>query len=188
MKNYEYKILCIFLLTSTGFSGFAQSRFVDRQGTASFYSEAPIENIAAHSKEAMSIIDIETGEIVATIAMKSFVFKKSLMQEHFNENYVESDKYPTATFKGKIANIQGLDLSKQGTFQLDIVGDINIHGVTRTLQCTAALSKTANALTANVSFPIRVADFDIDIPKVVFYNIAEVVDVKASFSYQPLNP
>ncbi len=188
MKKHKYTVLYIFLLLLADVSAFAQSRFIDRQGSASFYSEAPIENIDAHSKEAMSIIDIKTGEIVASVAMKSFEFEKSLMQEHFNENYVESDKYPTASFKGKIADMTNIDLTKDGTYRMDVDGDMTIHGVTKPLQCKVEIKKAGQSLTATTSFPIQVADFDIDIPKVVFYNIAEVVDVKIAFSYKPLNP
>src|SRR5690606_21218728 len=178
MKKHKYNILYIFLLLLANFSALAQSRFIDRQGSASFYSEAPVENIDAHSKEAMSIIDLKTGEMVASVAMKSFEFKKSLMQEHFNENYVESDKFPNASFKGIISNLNEIDFSKNGTYQLDIDGEISIHGVTKPLQCKAELTKTGETLNASTSFPIQVADFDIEIPKIVFYNIAEVVDVK----------
>src|SRR5690349_14332469 len=80
----------------------AQTKYIDRAGSASFFSSAPLEDIEAHSEQAMSILDVKSGEIVASILMRSFNFRKSLMEEHFNENYVESHKYPKATFKGTV--------------------------------------------------------------------------------------
>jgi hypothetical protein len=190
MERYTYGFvyIAIIFFVLSDFEGFSQTKLIDRKGEASFYSEAPVEDIDAHSKEAMSIIDLESGEMVASVSMKSFVFKKSLMQEHFNENYVESDKYPNATFKGKIVNLHNLQLSKEGTHVLDVEGKITIHGVTKPLQCKAELVRKGDAFTASAKFPIEVAEFGIRIPKIVFYNIAEIVDVKLSFSYQSLNP
>lgn len=189
MKN-TYIIILIAVIFSLlhVFGATAQSKYIDREGKASFFSEAPIENIDAHTNKVMTILDLQTGEIAATVMMKTFEFEKSLMQEHFNENYVESEKFPKAVFRGKIENFNKLDLSKDGKNSVNISGEITIHGVTQALKCEATLSKKANSINASTSFPIEVADFDIEIPKVVFYNIAEIVEVKLSFSYQPLNP
>lgn len=189
MENIFMKILlAVIFLQYISFGATAQSKYIDREGKASFFSEAPIEDIDAHSNKVMTILDLRTGNIAATVMMKSFEFKKSLMQVHFNENYVESEKFPKALFKGKIENFDKLDLSEDGKSSVDISGEITIHGVTQPLKCRAILNKKASNLTATTSFPIKVADFDIEIPKVVFYNIAEIVEVKLSFSYQPLNP
>lgn len=188
MRRYNKGILLGVLLTFLCNEAFSQPKYVDRNGSASFFSEAPLENIDAHSTEAMSIVNIETGEIVASLAMKSFQFKRSLMQEHFNENYIESDQFPKALFKGKILALDQIDLAKKGEYKVSIAGDMTIHGVTRPLKVEAFFENNGEGLIAKTTFPIKVADYDIEIPTIVFHNIAEEVEVKVSFIYKPLNP
>lgn len=183
-NTWILSMVALFTIAETS----AQTKLIDRQGKASFFSEAPVENIEAHSNEAMSVLDLEKGEIVATIEMKSFDFKKSLMQEHFNENYVESEKFPKAIFKGRIMDFDQIDFTRDGKTTANISGELTIHGVTQPLECSAEFIKKGTNLDGTTSFPIKVADFDIDIPKIVFYNIAEIVEVKIAFSYHPLNP
>lgn len=163
-------------------------KYIDRAGHASFFSKASLENIEAHTRQALSMVDIKSGDIVASVLMKSFQFEKALMQEHFNENYVESDKYPKASFKGKVANIEKLDLSKDGTVTLDVSGDLTVHGETKPLQTKAEFTVNKGALSAKTKFPVTVKDHKIEIPKLVVNNIAEVVDVTLEFQYQPMNP
>lgn len=164
----------------------AQNRFIDRNGKASFFSSAPMEDIEAHNHQAVSILDIKTGEVVASMLMRSFDFKKALMQEHFNENYVESHKYPKATFKGKVLNIDQVDLTRSGKYTLDVEGEMTIHGVTRSIRVQADMEVENGALHAQVVFPLRVKDYDIEIPRLVIKNIAEVVEVTVSFHYKPM--
>lgn len=162
-------------------------KYIDRAGRASFFSKASLENIEAHTNQALSMIDLKSGEVVASVLMKSFQFEKALMQEHFNENYVESDKYPKASFKGKIADIGKLDLTKDGTVTLDVSGDLTIHGETKPLQTQVEFKVSKGAFGAKTKFPVRVKDHKIEIPKLVVNNIAEVVDVTLEFQYQPMN-
>jgi polyisoprenoid-binding protein YceI len=180
----------IFLFCAGPFALFvanAQLKVVDRAGHASFFSEAPLENIEAHSKEAKSILDLKTGEIVASVPMKSFQFKKSLMQEHFNEKYVESDKFPEAVFKGKMSKFEQIDLSQNQNYTMEVTGELTIHGVTRPLRTTATLKVNNGTIQGGTTFPVSVKDFDIAIPKLVIKNIAEVVEVKIDFQYKQLN-
>lgn len=165
----------------------AQTRFIDRSGYASFFSSAPMEDIRAETNQVVSVIDVQTGEIVASMLMRSFHFRKSLMEEHFNENYVESHKFPKASFRGKVANIGAVDLSKDGSVTLDISGDITIHGVTRPLTMKAEANVRGGLIEAKAVFPLKVKDFDIEIPRLVIRNIAEVVEVTVSFNYKPMN-
>src|SRR5687767_5579481 len=109
----------------------AQSKYIDRNGKASFFSSAPMEDIEAHNNQAVSILDIKSGEIVASMLMKSFNFRKALMEEHFNENYIESNKYPKSTFKGKVTNLDQFDVTKNGKYTLDVAGELTLHGVTQ---------------------------------------------------------
>jgi polyisoprenoid-binding protein YceI len=164
----------------------AQTKFIDRNGKASFFSSAPMENIEAHNSHVVSIIDTDSGEIGVSMLMRSFNFKKALMEEHFNETYVESSKYPKASFKGKVTNLADLDLSKNGKQTLEISGEITLHGVTQPLTVKAETIVENGTLHAKAVFPLVVEDFKIEIPKLVRDNIAKKVEVTVSFNYQPM--
>jgi polyisoprenoid-binding protein YceI len=182
MKRMLYAALLIGVFSHTS----AQTKYIDRSGNASFFSSAPVEDIEAHNNQAVSILDIEAGEIVASMLMKSFDFRKALMQEHFNENYVESNKYPKATFKGKITNLDQFDVTKDGTYTLDVSGEITLHGVTKPLSVKAEAIVNDGKIKAKAVFPLVVKDFKIEIPRLVRNNIAEKVQVTVSFDYQPM--
>ena len=187
MIKLYYKIfLALGFLIAFGCKDAFAQRYIDRNGSASFFSEAPLENIDAHTKEVISVLDVKTGALVASVVMQSFDFKKSLMKEHFNENYIESEKYPKSVFKGNIVNIGQLDLLQDGKHEVEVSGDITIHGVTRPLTLKTYILTKNNQLSTEVKFPIKIADFDIEIPKIVMYNVAEEVAVTLSFNYTPL--
>ncbi|MBX2840890.1 MAG: YceI family protein [Flammeovirgaceae bacterium] len=174
----------ITLLIGLTTSVFAQ-KFITKNGHTSFYSEAPMENIEAHNKEVLSIIDFESNEIVTTMLMNGFQFKKSLMQEHFNEKYVESDQFPKATFKGKFTPNETIDLSKDGNYELAVTGTLTIHGVTKPIDTSATIEVKDGAVSGKTNFNVKVEDYDISIPKVVVENIAETVLVTSEFTYSP---
>jgi polyisoprenoid-binding protein YceI len=165
-------------------SSLSQSRYLDRAGHASFFSEAPLENIEAYNDQALSILDISTGEVAVSMLMKSFRFAKALMQEHFNEKYVESDKYPKATFTGKITNMGEIDFTKEGTYTGNVKGNITIHGETRPLETKVEFVVQNGKIEVSSTFPLRVKDFNIEIPKLVIRNIAEVIQVKLMFNLE----
>ena len=119
----KYIILSFFILLVSFCK--SQSVFITEKGEATFYSYAPVEDIKATSNQVNSIINTLTGEVAFMIPMRSFHFAKSLMEEHFNEKYIESEKYPQATFKGNI--LEKVDFSKNGILQLTAKGKINIH-------------------------------------------------------------
>ena len=150
-------------------------------GTVSFFSEAPLENIDATSKSIVSIINTSTNEIVFRVPISTFQFKKKLMQEHFNENYLESDKYSDATYKGKIN--EKIDWSKNGTYKIVSKGALTIHGVEKERTDTATVSIKDRIVTMNGDFLVTVADHKIKIPQLVFEHIGEVVSVKFNISY-----
>lgn len=187
-KNDMKIILIAVILGSCLCTAAAQTKYIDRRGQASFFSSAPLEDIKASNDHAVSIIDTQSGELVASMLMRSFHFRKALMEEHFNENYVESEKYPKATFKGKITNIAEIDLSKDGKHVLDITGEITLHGVTRPLVLKAEATVDSGSIRAKAVFPLKVKDFNIEVPRLVVNNIAEVVEVTVSFNYQSMNP
>lgn len=148
-----------------------------------FFSSAPMEDIEAVNSQGTSLFNAETGEIAFSIPIRGFQFEKSLMQEHFNENYLESDKYPTATFKGKIQGFNKGNPSKQ---KAKAEGTMTIHGVSKKVTIEGDLTLTGNAAKVQAVFPIEIADYKIKIPKIVFYNIAEIVEVTVTFDYEKI--
>lgn len=148
----------------------------------SFYSSAPVEDIEAVSTESRSLFDAETGNIAFVIPISSFEFEKKLMQEHFNEKFMESHQHPEATFTGILS---GYDPERQGPQQAKAVGRIMIHGVSRPLETDGTLEFRGEQVLLDATFPLRVEDFDIKIPKLLFYNIAEEVDVKVKGRFEP---
>lgn len=150
-----------------------------------FFSSTPLENIEATSKQATAALNTQTGEISVNISIKSFKFSNTLMQEHFNENYMESEKYPTATFKGKISDIKTVNFNQEGQYTTEIKGLLTVHGVTkeRTLNATIIINK--NKTIGNLNFEIALKDHNIEVPEIVFQKIAEIIKVNVSFDFIP---
>ncbi|WP_298485472.1 YceI family protein [uncultured Maribacter sp.] len=165
-----YILIGLFLSTHLTYG----QKFLTKQGEISFLSETPIEDIKSENHQVLSVVDAKDGTIAIAILMKSFSFEKSLMQEHFNENYVESDLYPKATFKGKIESVTA---DYVGEKEVVVKGDITIHGITKTISINAELVKTTENIALSGVFKITIADFNIEIPSVVANNIAETMDV-----------
>jgi len=178
-------ILCFALITSG--SLLAQSKFITKTGYTRFFSSAPLEDIEAHNEQVQSVLDFTKQEVVVSMAMQDFKFDKSLMREHFNENYVESEKYPKAIFKGKFTAKDTIDPNQNGKHEVTITGTITIHGVTQAVTTSGTISVSGSQVQAKTKFIIRVVDHDIDIPKIVFHNIAEEVEVTVELKYDPLN-
>ncbi len=163
----------------------AQKHFT-REGKISFYSDAPLEKIEAHNSKATSVLDTETGRMEFAVLIKAFQFEKALMQEHFNENYMESDKYPKAVFKGEVVNMNEVDLKKDGTYPVKVKGDLTIHGETQPVEAEGTINVSDGSYSASSSFVVEVADYKIEIPSVVRDNIAKEVKIDVNIDYQPL--
>ena len=161
----------------------AQDRFLTKNGSVTFFSSAPMEDIKADNNQVLSIVDASSGKMAISILMKSFLFEKALMQEHFNENYVESDKFPKATFKGTILNFDDIESNTK----VNVKGTITIHGKSKEIVIPANISKTEDAILVKGEFNLLVADFDIKIPKVVAKNIAKEIKVTFEFNHKPYN-
>ncbi len=164
-------------------SSLQAQKLIVRNGHIWFYSQAPLEDIEAHNHQVTSVIDMASGNMAFAVLMKAFQFEKALMQEHFNEKYIESDKYPKASFKGSISNFKELDLSKDGTYDVKVIGELSIHGVSKEVQADGKLIISEGKLSATSTFPLRVADYEIKIPAVVRDNIAKIVDVHLEMDY-----
>jgi len=173
----------ILMAVSTGVQA---QKYFTREGKVSFTSEAPLENIEGHNSNATSVIDISSGRMEFAILIKAFQFKKALMQEHFNENYLESDKYPKATFKGNITNIDVIDLTKDGEYEVNVKGDLTIHGETKAIESPGKIIVKDGQISASASFEVEVADFKIEIPAIVRDNIAKIVQINIAVNYEEL--
>ncbi len=179
MKNIVFTIL--FTVLALGQT--QAQKLIDKKGTASFFSEAPLENIEALNEEVLGAIDLEKGTLAVSMYIRGFHFEKSLMEEHFNENYMESGQFPKATFTGAILNFNDYDISKPGTYQTEVEGTIEIHGVKKPLKTPVEFAVSKDAIQANTVFTLKVAEFDIEVPKIVIKNIAEEVEVKSNFNF-----
>ncbi|KQM66337.1 hypothetical protein ASE74_07960 [Pedobacter sp. Leaf216] len=178
MQKLIITLLALFLCT-----GLKAQIWVSKNVTSSFFSTTPVEDIDAQSKTGASAINTKTNEIIFKINNTSYQFKKKLMQEHFNENYIESDKYPTSDFKGKI--VEQIDFSKPGTYPITVKGNLQIHGVTKEYTAKGSLVIGNNEAKASSAFNVKLADHDIKIPTIVFKQIAETIQVKMTATYQP---
>ncbi len=174
-----YTLICCFLFITVTNS---QERYLTKNGAITFYSKAPMEDITADNDQVLSIIDASSGKMAISILMKSFMFKKALMQEHFNENYVESDKYPKATFKGSILNF---DAIKDTATKAQVKGILTLHGVSKEMMIDANFTRTKDAILVDGNFIIEVDAFNIKIPAVVAKNIAKKIKVSFSFNHKP---
>ena len=161
----------------------SQTVFISDKGEATFYSYAPVEDISASSKQVNSIINILTGEIAFMIPMRSFHFPKSLMEEHFNEKYIESEKYPQATYKGVIN--EKIDFSKDGTYQLTTKGKLNIHGIEKEVNEKGELVVSPGQLSLTTELFVALEDYNIKKPQLLFSNIADTIQVKIKANYVP---
>lgn len=151
-------------------------RYLSRNTTVHFFSDAPLEKIEATNPKGVSMINLSTGEIESSILMKGFAFRKALMQQHFNENYVESDKYPKATFKGKVTNMP-ISLLKPGQYVWQISGDMNLHGKTNPVATSAQVQVDAKGSKITCSFLLKLSDYDIAIPALVKDNVSNTVKI-----------
>jgi len=188
IKNKIISLRLHFLILTICFvatSAYSQDRYLTRSGNISFYSKAPVEDIEAHSNKVLSIIDIKKGQVAVDILMKSFEFEKKLMQEHFNENYMESDKFPKATFKGSYGSNENIATLTDGEYDVVAKGQLSIHGIKKEVEVPVKIIITNKKLSALLEFKVMVEEFGIKIPKVVVKNIAEEITVTAKFDYEP---
>ncbi len=173
-------ILCLVCFFQNG----QTQALVDRNGTSVFFSDAIVEDITATNNQVLAALDPVKGTVAVSMLMRGFKFEKSLMEEHFNENYVESEKFPKATFKGTLEKpIQDI-MTKPGTYLFKVSGDLTIHGITRPLATQVTLVVTAGTIAATTKFTVRVEDHGIKVPSIVIENIAEEVEVTSNFNFQ----
>ncbi len=174
------KILSISLICIS-FSSFSQL-YIAKTGETGFYSDTPLENIAAVNKQVTAAIKVETGDMAVKMQMNQFQFPNKLMQEHFNENYMESTKFPIGTFTGKIQ--EKIDFTKDGVYDISTKGIFTVHGVKQDRTFTGKLTIKGTTLTLISNFEVKLVDHKIDVPKLVFAKIAEVISVKNTYVFE----
>ena len=157
-------------------------KYVGESGVITFFSDAVIEDIKAENAKVTSIFNAETNEIAFSLPIREFQFEKKLMQQHFNEKYMNSEKYPKGTFSGKI---EGYDKSVGGSQEVKAVGKLTIHGVTQTVTIPGTISMKDSKMNMKSKFIVKLADYKIDIPQLMWQNIAEQVEVTVDITYKP---
>jgi polyisoprenoid-binding protein YceI len=177
------KYISIILLAWMSINQAGQDIYVCKNAKISLYSSAPIEDIKAVTSEGASVYNAATGELDFSVAIPSFQFEKSLMQQHFNAEYMESDKFPRATFKGKIE--ENVDVTKDGSYPIKATGQLTVHGVTQTRTIPGNLLVKNGVITMTSEFMVKCVDHHIDIPQIVFHHIAESIKMNVSATYSP---
>ncbi len=178
------KIIILFLVV-IGLRSFAQPVYFLTSSKISFFAGTPIEDIDAVNQKAISFLNMQTGEITISIPNKEFHFKRALMEEHFNENYMESDKFPKSEFKGKINAIQKIDFKLGETYSVTVMGTLIVHGVPKERTIHVTLRSMDSKIEGDAKFTIPLADHNIERPKILWEKMAEDVEVTINFIYAP---
>lgn len=144
------------------------------------------EQVEATNKSGTLVVDVATSKVQAAVLMTNFVFEKALMQEHFNENYVESSKYPKATFKGTIDDPAKVNFSKDGSYTVNISGDLTMHGVTKTVKAPANIQVKGGKVSASTTFEVKLADYDISVPSVVADKLSTQAKITFEATLEPM--
>lgn len=158
-------------------------KYMTREGQVHFFSDAPMEDIEAVNEQMSSILNADNGDFAFLVPIKGFRFEKALMQEHFNENYLESGQYPNASFKGKIENITEINLNKDGTYTAILKGVMEIHGVQQNINEEVTLSVKEGKVSLKAKFNARPKDYNISIPNGKEDNIADTIEVTVNATY-----
>jgi polyisoprenoid-binding protein YceI len=158
-------------------------KLISKDSHIFFVASTPLENIEAHNRQVVSILDPVAGTLAFNLLVKSFDFKVKLMQEHFNENYLESGKYPKSTFNGKISNNADINYKKDGMYEAKVTGDLTIHNVTKPVSTKGTIEVKEGMIYARAGFIVKPADYNIIIPAIVENKIAKEVQVTVDARY-----
>lgn len=174
------KFSIVFVLI--GHSLFVQAQKYSLESSAvSFFSDGAIEDIAASNSKSVSIFNTATGDVVFSIPIKDFEFEKSLMKEHFNEKYMETEKFPKGTFQGKITEFQSTAAGEQPA---KASGKLTLHGVTHEIEATGTIEFVKGKVIIKSKFKVKLVDYNITIPQLLWQNIAEEIEVRTEFTYK----
>ncbi|MCK9402350.1 MAG: YceI family protein [Chitinophagaceae bacterium] len=175
--KYSIKqLLCLLFLMTTMVSVQAQ-KFYTKSGRIDFFSRAPLENIQAVNKTVVAILDSKTGKVEFNVFIRGFEFEKALMQEHFNENYMETSKYPKATFSGEIQHTNVVNYALTGEYKVIVKGMLAMHGISKAMEVSGVISVIDGFPTLKAAFTISLADYKIHIPAIVRDKISPNVTI-----------
>ena len=183
MKKY----LCLIFLIAVCSPILVGQKYYSKTGHIHFLSEAPIETIQSDNRSGYVVLDAATGQFEFSVLIKGFKFEKALMQQHFNENYLESDKFPKGIYKGSIVNWSGVHPDRDGVYEVKTDGQLTIHGITKPFTCPAKLTVKSGVISVSSAFDVVIADFGIQVPKVVRDNISKTVKVTVNADLQLLH-
>lgn len=173
----------IILLSFLNITRAGPDLYTCKNARITLFSTALIEDIKAVTSAGVSVYNAATDELDFSVPISTFQFEKAFMQQHFNSDYMESDKYPRAIFKGKIQ--EHIDVARDGIYQVNVTGDLTVHGITqkRTIQGNVTIRNGIVSMASE--FMVKCADHNIDIPQILFYHIAESIKISVSATYTP---
>jgi polyisoprenoid-binding protein YceI len=167
-----------------GFKGFSQT-YITRNGNISFSSHTALEDVKAQNNEAVSVLNAATGDLEIKVAVKSFHFEKTAMEDHFNDDdYMASEKYPKAGFKGKITNISSVDFSKDGVYNVSVTGDLTIRDVTKPVTANGTVTVKGGNITVASTFTIKRKDYNVIGESFVQKKIGEDIQITVNCVYE----
>lgn len=179
-------ILLVLSFTQISFHVNAQ-KYITKEGKIEIFSQTPIFTIEGVNKKVGSIIDFNTGDIVASTLVRSFKFHEALVEDHFNENYMESEKFPKAQFKGKITNIKDVDIKKDGIYKIIIKGDLTIHGETKAIEAPGTITVKGGKVSGKTEITVSLAAHKIRVEERYKDAIKDDILLKIDFDYSPNN-
>lgn len=184
MKNM-FLLLCATVLFTTVSSG---QKYFTKTGKINFDATSPSspEKVQGVNRTVTCVVDTKTGNIQFAVLMKGFEFERALMEEHFNENYVESDKFPKSEFKGAIDNNDKLDYTKDGSYNVTVKGKLTMHGETKDVEASGKLTIQNGKITATADFNVLLGDFKISIPGLVADKVSKTAKISVACSLEPL--
>lgn len=178
------RIFLLLIVFVASFSAFSQGKFIAKNAFTSFYSSTPMEDILGESNEVLTILDSSNGEIVFQALMTTFHFKRALMEEHFNENYMESTKFPKAKFKGTIEGFKK-EMLTAPVANIKITGVLNVHGVDKTITVPGTIGTDGGKLVATSKFKVTPEDYGIVIPSLVRDKVGKEMEITVKATYVP---
>jgi polyisoprenoid-binding protein YceI len=179
----KMKYICIVLLSLLNINHSGQDLYTCKNARITIFSGALIEDIKAVTSAGVSVYNATTGELDFSVSISTFQFEKAFMQQHFNSDYMESDKYPKAIFKGKIQ--EHIDITKEGSYGVTAAGELTVHGITQKRTIQGSLTVKNGSISMASEFMVKCADHHIDIPQILFYHIAENIKINVSAIYNP---
>lgn len=181
MKQVFFAIIFMVSISQVG----TAQKYFTKTGQIYFVSDTPMEKIEATNKSSNCVLDMASGKLEFGVLIKGFQFDKALMQEHFNENYMESNKFPKSTFKGQIDNYKTIDVTKNGKYPVKVSGDLTLHGVSQKVVTDGFVTVNNGKIDADATFDIKVEDYGIEIPSLVKDKIAKNVKIKVDTTLEP---